>query len=160
MTAGKSAAARTPALILPTRHPGMLVGTDPMAASINEWVRGVWERLGPDSGLTLFPTDILVAHYVRDRVGRGHIIAAHQTQNEDKYQGKCGLVVAVGSEAFKDAPDTRFYGFKAEVGEWVIYKNSDGRDLEFVPPKGEKLLMRSLRDGEIFMKASRPDQIW
>lgn len=149
-------------IILPPRYPGMIRDTDSLAIKINEWVTKVWEQSGGVDDLTIFPTDIIVAHFKRDYVGSsGKLYAAAPTQKEDQYQGKVGLVLAVGSNAFVDAPDAAFYGFRPAVGQWVVYKATDGRDMEICKPAStDKVLIRLLKDGEISMIVPRPDRVW
>lgn len=139
--------------------PGLVTG--PGCDHINDWVRETWRKLGDVNDLGIFPTDVIVAHFQRTKLGSGVLLAAKQTQAEDKYQGKVGLVVALGGNVFVDAPDAQFYGFKVKIGDWVVYKNSDGREQELcAPATADRVLTRVLKDGEVYMTVPRPDRVW
>lgn len=94
--------------------------------------KALLERVGkiPD-GLVQF-SRILVAVYAPPIVEKtaGGIWMGDKIKEEDRlenlYQGKCGLVVAVGNRAYVDDDHTHFYGTKVEVGDWVWFRPSDG----------------------------------
>lgn len=140
--------------------PGTITG--PAADPVNAWVADVWKKIGDINDIQLFPTDVIVAHYERKTVGgSGRILAAPSTQKEDRYQGKVGLVVRVGTEAFNNAPDAQFFGFRADVGDWAVYRHNDGREMGLcVPGTSDTVLIKVLKDGEIFMTVPRPDRVW
>ena len=51
-----------------------------------------------------------------------------QQRNEGRWQGKVGLILKVGSEAFKYNPryPTQLWsGPKPQIGDWVVYKTMD-----------------------------------
>jgi len=84
--------------------------------------------------MQLFGSRVLVATYVRssETKSKGGIIFIDKTREEDKHQGKIGLVVALGHHAFKDKD---FWNGQApEVGDWVMYNIQDTRRLILVAP--------------------------
>lgn len=104
---------------------------------------------------------VLVMQWIRDKVGS--LIASSQTQKEDEWQGKVGLVLKVGPAAFVDDPEVgaKFYGFKCEPGQWVLFSNSDGENFGYLPKgKHTPIIMKILREGEISMVIPRPDFAW
>lgn len=68
---------------------------------------------------------LLVATYVEPKTTKGGIILAQKTLDENRFQGKVGLVLALGPMAFKyDDPE----GCQTEapkVGDWIFYRTSD-----------------------------------
>lgn len=60
--------------------------------------------------------------------------------DEDRYQGKVGMVLKKGPRAFKDDGQVKFYGQDVQPGDWVVYRASDGlkgmigdRECRFIP---------------------------
>jgi hypothetical protein len=107
---------------------------------------------------------VLVVKYIRKTVGSmGTIIAAHDTQREDRYQGKVGLLVKKGPAAWVDDPSggVKFHGCNHEVGAWVTYRYTDGFDLRLrMPNSNDGMECRILEDAEIFGELPHPDMIW
>ncbi len=85
------------------------------------------EHLGDLADIDIFFGWVLVAKYIREEVARG-IRAAPETQREDSWQGSVGLVLKKGPAAFLDDGPNKFYGADVNVGDWVVYRNSDGWD--------------------------------
>lgn len=84
----------------------------------------------PD-GLIMF-SRILVAVYQPPIVEKtsGGILMAQSIQDEDReealWQGKVGLLIKMGEQAYKDDETVKFHGQKCEVGDWVWFRPSDG----------------------------------
>lgn len=114
------------------------------------------------SNFEIFPTQILVAHHIRKTVGSsGRLIAADKTQKEDRFQGKAGLVLMMGSNAFKDSSDARFFGFSVSIGDWVLYRASDGWDFDYVLPfSTDHVPCRLLLDTDIKARIPRPEVVY
>lgn len=103
---------------------------------------------------------ILIAVYKRPKTARYKSLTlqlADQTLKEDDYQGKVGLVVAMGPMAFVDDDRTNFYGQKVEIGDWVVIRPSDGWGLTLT---GNEVLCRIVTEGAIRMKIPSPDAVW
>lgn len=94
---------------------------------------------------------VLVATYIRPSKTKGGIIRPDQNVEEDVWQGKVGLVLKCGPDAFKDDADMTFNGQKAEVGEWVVFKVGDAWQLLV----GD-WPCRLVRDSGIRMKLASP----
>lgn len=102
--------------------------TDPRQEILN--------KLGDLSGIELFHNQILVATYVRPNKTKSGIHLTSRTTDEDKYQGKVGLVVKLGPQAFVDDDRTDFHGVKVKEGDWIFYRPSDGWPQTFMGPGG------------------------
>ncbi len=98
-----------------------------------------FKRLGDLKDIEILFNDVLVAKHIRTRVSE-HIEAAPETQREDVYQGVVGLVVKIGPTAFVDDEHTTFPVKKwhrpIAVGDWVLYRSSDGWDKDIAPVEG------------------------
>ena len=74
--------------------------------------------------------DVLGATYVQAERTRGGIIRIDRTTHEDVWQGRAGLVLAIGPTAFKYSPGGfAWEGPKAKVGDWVLFRFADSWDL-------------------------------
>ena len=106
-----------------------------------------------------FHNSVVVAKFIRDKIG--NLYTAHQTQTEDKWQGKTGYVIALGPSAFKDEPGFDFHGLSVEPGDWAIYRHTDGWDFDYtIPGTSDKLHLRLLEDTQIKGRTKRPELIW
>ena len=114
------------------------------------------------SEFEFFHNSVVVAKFIRTTVGTsGRILAAQSTQLEDKWQGKVGIVLAVGPSAFVDEPGFNFHGLSVKRGDWVIYRNTDGWDFDYAAEGIDgKVHMRLLEDAHIKGRVTRPDLIW
>jgi hypothetical protein len=105
----------------------------------------------------VFGNHVLVAKWIRTRVSNS-ILAAAKTQTEDRWQGKIGLVLAVGPSAFVDDANYSFHGVSVATGDWVWYSMADGTDQDYCPPgTTDKLPCRTLKDFDIIGRVPRPD---
>lgn len=106
-------------------------------------------------GLRIMGTAILVAPYVRDGKTAGGILLAPKTRDEDKYQGKVGLVLQVGPIAFADDATHRFGSVIPKVGDWVLYNVGDTFSFEL----GERRC-RVVEDVNVKAILAKPDVVW
>lgn len=98
---------------------------------------------------------VLVAVYVRpEKTVRG-IILTSKTTDEDRYQGKVGLVLAMGPIAFEDDPTHRFGTIKPKVGDWIVFSVGDTFAFEL----GQRRA-RSVEDVDVHLIIDNPDAIW
>lgn len=129
---------------------------------VKEWTDGVMSKVGDCSWMKRFrETNVLVAKYIRQTVGTsGKLVAPHLTQREDTYQGKVGLVIRLGSQAFVDG-EVEFHGLRLDIGDWGVYRASDGWDFNYVPPGTNTMVeCRVLRDTDFFGAVSNPNVIY
>jgi Chaperonin 10 Kd subunit len=102
----------------------------------------IWKSLGGDlAKVEPMNQQILIATYIRPatRTASGLEIA-EEAVDEDRYQGKVGMVLKKGPRAFVDDGPVKFYDQNVEPGDWVVYRASDGlkgmigsREVRFIP---------------------------
>ena len=63
----------------------------------------VLKQLGALDGYTVLGTDVLVATYIKSRITPGGIITTDKGAEEDRWQGKIGLVLKLGEQAIRKA---------------------------------------------------------
>lgn len=112
-------------------------------------------RIGPLDDVEVFHNMVLVATYIRPEKTAGGIIRPEKTRDEDKWQGKAGLVLKVGSIAFVDDATTKFNGVRVHAGDWVVFNVNDGFAMDF-----NKVRCRLLQDVHIKMRVLNPDEVW
>lgn len=97
---------------------------------------------------------ILVGTYVRPKITAGGIHLADTTRSEDLYQGKIGLVLLKGPLAFVDDENNKFGGQNVEIGDWVVYRASDGMEMLI---NGQHC--RVLQEAHIVARVDSPDMV-
>lgn len=124
----------------------------------------LWDAMGDLETVEVLNNDILVAIYERPKVTAGGIHLTDSVRDEDKSQGKVGMVVKMGALACKDriaepdetAGDTAWgRPHQFALGDWVVFRASDGWAVTV-----NKKLCRMVRDADIRMRAEQPDQVW
>lgn len=83
------------------------------------------KSLGDLSGVEVFGRNILVVTYVRPHKTAGGVLLPDAHRKEDEYQGKVGLIIKVGPDAFENDPDIKCT-LGAKIGDWVTYRHADG----------------------------------
>lgn len=99
---------------------------------------------------------VLVAIYRRPEKTLGGIILTDKSADEDVWQGKVGLIVAMGPRAFEDDESTQFHGLKYKIGDWVWFKASTG---EACQVNGVPCRM-FVAEGLFYGKIPEPDCVW
>ena len=117
-------------------------------------------KIGPiPEGLVQF-SRILVAIYQPPIVEKssGGVLFAQSIQEEDRlesiWQGKCGLIVAMGENAYVDDEATKFNGTKNAVGDWVWFRPSDGQGCDV-----NEVFCRVFTERDIIGKLPHPDMV-
>lgn len=91
------------------------------------------DAIGKDvlDGFKLFGDMVLVATYQEPERTAGGIILTKKTTDESRFQGRCGLLLKRGPEAFKWDRTGQFEwsGEVPENGEWVVFHYSDAREI-------------------------------
>ncbi len=85
----------------------------------------ILKKVGDLSDIEVLFNYVLMASYIKPERTRGGIILTDSSKEEDIWQGKTGMVLKLGKDAFKDDDDMQFNGQTAEVGEWVVFKLGD-----------------------------------
>jgi len=125
----------------------MAHATDPKTELLNE--------VGDIKEVEIFNNQILCAIYIRPQKTASGIILTEKYVDEDKYQGKVGLVLKMGPEAFVDESGKWFKNMKIKVGDWVVFRPSDGWSVSI---NGKSC--RILDDVAIRGRVKSPDIIW
>lgn len=121
----------------------------------------LFDRIGnvPDEVCQL--SRILVAVYqppIATHTAGGVLLPDAMTDSdleEYLWQGKVGLIVAMGPQAYVDDEQTKFHGLKNEVGDWVWFRPSDGMACEV-----NNVFCRVFTEAGIIGKIPHPDSIW
>jgi co-chaperonin GroES (HSP10) len=102
----------------------------------------IWTSVGKELDLVEpMNQQVLIALYIRPatRTASGLEIA-EEAIDEDRYQGKIGMVLKKGPRAFVDDGPVQFHGQDVAPGDWVVYRASDGlkgmigdREVRFIP---------------------------
>lgn len=104
---------------------------------------------------------ILVATYIApEKVGS--IIMPDRKIDEDRFQGKVGLVLKVGPLSFEDDGSHTYGGITVKPGDWVMYRPSDAMEV-FIRDRrriNDGLSCRLIEDVFIKMKVSDPSLIY
>ena len=113
------------------------------------------KRIGDISKIEVLHNQILVGVYIRPEITKGGILLTPQTRDEDRYQGKAGLVLKKGPLAFVDDDNNKFHGQNVDVGDWVFYRVSDGFPLVL-----NGTLCRLLEEVHVKGKIPSPDVVF
>jgi co-chaperonin GroES (HSP10) len=118
--------------------------------------KDLWDKIGDLKGIRdLYFGEIMVAIYQRPEQTASGLYLSDKTRDEDKFQGKVGLVLKKGPRAFEDEGDIKFHGQNVEIGDWVVFRPSDGWQWNV-----NKVECRMLRDVDIKARISAPDTVW
>lgn len=117
----------------------------------------LWDAAGDLKGIELSANQLLIALYMRPEakdLGNGKkLFLSDVTRKEDEYQGKVGLVLKKGPQAFDDAD--YFKGWHVNEGDWVVAWVSDGRSTKI-----NGCLCRVIKDSEVRMRVDTPDRVF
>jgi len=107
------------------------------------------KQLGNISTLEIFGNEVLVAIYIRPQKTSSGIFLTDNYRDEDKWQGKMGLVVKKGSNSMVSPSD------EVQVGDWVLFRPSDGWGLNV-----NGVMCRLLDDRVIRGRHPSPDTVF
>lgn len=113
--------------------------------------------VGDVSNFEVFGNNVLVGLYKRPDRTKSGIILADSTRDEDRYQGKVGMVLKKGPLAFKGGDKYDFGGLDVNEGDWVVFRVSDGWPLSINDKDGH---CRMVPDFEIRARVSQPDLVF
>jgi len=117
--------------------------------------KALLKQIGNIKDIEIYNNQILVAVYIRPEKTIGGIIIPDENRNEDKTQGKVGLVIKMGPDAFVDHTQQWFNGVNVQLNDWVIFKPSDGWTITV-----NKVVCRILDDINVKGRIQHPDQVW
>ena len=118
----------------------------------------IWREVGPLDRIEVVGQYLLVCLYVRPATRTiGGIEIPETATEDDRYQGRVGMVLKLGAQAFIDSavPPVTFGGFKCAPGDWVVYRPSDG--MRFQVGKRD---CRLIADVHVKMRLGTPDEIY
>lgn len=128
------------------------------------------DSAGPLTDYEVFHNLVLVATYIRPtrkiKTNEGKLVELHLSDKaleEDRFQGKMGLVLKCGPMAFKDDAHVRFGGVKIEPHDWVLFRPSDGIELfikDHMGLKNDGLSCRLIEDTLIKGRVTDPALIY
>jgi len=117
----------------------------------------VIDRIGDLSEIVVPFNKILVGIYMRSGKTKGGVILTDQYRDEDKWQGKAGLILKRGPMAFVDDDRVKFNGLDPQVGEWICFRPSDGMKLDIRHKEGHCIL---LQDIQVQLVIPAPDLVF
>lgn len=101
---------------------------------------------------------VLVATYIRPEKTSGGIYRAQTNIEEDQWQGKVGLILKTGAQAFVSDSDYTFDPKDVpNIGDWVVYRVGDAWEVTLQGTT--KISCRMVRDSSIRMKVTDPEVI-
>jgi co-chaperonin GroES (HSP10) len=108
-------------------------------------------------GFDIAAQGVLVATYVRpdDIKTEGGILVPHEAVKDDQYQSKVGLVVMLGRRAFEDDEHVQWHGYRCGIGDWVVFKASDGAKMDI-----NGVHCRLISDVHLRMKVPTQDAVF
>jgi len=113
------------------------------------------DKIGDLSKIEIMHNQILVAQYIRPERTKSGLYLADKTRDEDRFQGKTGLVLKKGPLAFVDDDHNKFHGQNVVENDWVFFRVSDG-----FPVVVNGVLCRMLEEVHIRGKIASPDVVY
>jgi hypothetical protein len=137
-------------------------------ASLHDPATAIWEAAGNINEIEIFHHRVLVGLYIKPpRVMKnadGSDFIFHETDKsleENRYQGKPGLVLKVGPMAFKDDERHDFGGKSLKVGDWVFARAADGMEIFVGAPGASKgITCRIFNDTDILGRVPDPSMVY
>lgn len=118
----------------------------------------IYDEIGDIDDIEVMFNYVLVATYERPNKTASGIHLTDMTLKEDQYQGTVGLVVKKGPMAFENDQKVDFHGENVQIGDWVVFRASDGWKIS-INGKVNKHC-RMLEDAHIKMKIKHPDRVY
>jgi len=121
----------------------------------------ILKQIGDLSDFEVFHNKVLLAIYIRPETTKGGIIITNKIRDEDKWQGKVGLIIKMGPDAFIDEKGKWFKGMNMKLHDWTVSRPSDGWSLTLNNREtGEDILCRLIDDNNILARPPHPDTIY
>ncbi len=81
--------------------------------------------------MQLLGNRVFLATYITPQISRGGILMPEKRIDASRFEGKAGLVLAIGATAFKYDGAWPWESPKPAVGDWVWYRSSDAPECGF-----------------------------
>lgn len=115
----------------------------------------LWDKLGDLSDVEVFNNQVILATYVRPEKTKGGVYISDKFRDEDLYQGKIGLLISKGPSAFDDKTGEWFGESKFELGDWLVFRPSDGWNIKI-----HGVSCRILSDTQVKGRVASPDSVF
>jgi co-chaperonin GroES (HSP10) len=115
--------------------------------------RAITNFVGDLSDIEVIGDRVLIAIYMRPEKTAGGIIRPDANKVEDVWQGKVGLVLQWGPDAFRDE-NGELYEQRVEVGEWGVFFVGDGKPIEV-----NKAPCRIVKSANFVAKIKNPEMV-
>lgn len=117
----------------------------------------VLQELGSLEDVDVYFNHVLVATYIGgEKIGASKLLYRPQSSvQEDTYQGKVGVVIKKGPNAFQSDEEIDFGSQTVEPGDYVVYRTGDGWDITI-----NGVACRMLADRNIKMRVKDPEVIF
>lgn len=122
---------------------------------LNDPAKELLDKVGSLKGFELYGNQVLIGIYERPDKTKSGIVLPDSVRKEDQFQGKAGLVLALGPSAFMSDANYDFRGQSVKPGDWVAIFISDGRKIAI-----GKGLCRLVEDHHIRLKIPTPDAVF
>jgi hypothetical protein len=129
----------------------------------------ILDKLGTSiQGVDVFNSQVLVALYIRPKtstLGGQAFFLTDTAVDEDRHQSKVGLIIKTGPTAFVDPAGIWFKDADLKVGDWVVFRNSDGWSLSLPVwdskiGSTETVLCKLMDDTAVRARIPNPDVIY
>jgi hypothetical protein len=138
-------------------------GKDARSALVDAIGQDNIENFEPFHNLILIATYIQPPKMMKGPDGKDvPFFSSDKTQQEDRFQGKVGLVLKVGPTAFIGKTPESFGGITVKPGEWLMYKASDAHEFYFVDKlrKLDGSSCRLIEDTLVMGRVADPESIF
>lgn len=114
----------------------------------------IFDMVGDLNDIEVIGDTVLVGIFIRPEKTSGGIWRPTSNVQEDVWQGKVGLVLKWGPDAFRNPETGGLYPQSAGIGEWCVFKVGDGWSVNI-----NDYPCRLVRDVAIRMKVKDPSII-
>jgi co-chaperonin GroES (HSP10) len=114
----------------------------------------ILKDIGDINDIEIFNNQVLCAVYVRPEKTKSGLYITSTSRDEDKIQGKVGLILKMGPAAFEDDGQW-FANTQFNESDWVVFRPSDGWSITV-----NGVLCRIIDDVNIRGRIQHPDQVW
>ena len=107
--------------------------------------------------LTPLADRVILKTVEAEETTKGGIILTAKTKDEDRFQGKVGLLLKKGPTAFKyDRTGHHYYeGDAPEIHDWVVYRASEGWEIAL-----NGVSCRVIKSSALRGAVTDPETIW